>query len=105
MTDGWVAIVCSRGHGCRTVRGPRTEPPPEWEAQRHANEALYWAGNLDEFAKSLPRMRLNRGDGRGARLVRDVIAAVKAAQGADAAVFARDRLSDAWRGPKPRMRP
>lgn len=97
MTDGWSAIVCSRGHGCRRVLLPRTEPLAEWEARRHANEARYWARCFDEFVRALLRMRRNRGDERVARLVRDVLAEIAAAQGADAAVLARDRLSDVWR--------
>lgn len=121
MTGDRSAIVCraSRGNGCRTVRVPPTELSAadkkaiteaqaaiaEWEASRHANEAAYWGAHLDELASRLASMRRRRGDERCARLVRDAIAAVKATYGPDAAVLARDRLSDVWRGPRPRMRP
>lgn len=97
MTDDWTAIVCSRGHGCRPVRVPRTGPPPDWEAERHANEAAYWARNLDEFVRRMAAIRHRRGDERAGRLVADVIEGIKSAQGDDAAVIARDRLSDVWR--------
>ena len=101
MTDDWTAIVCSRGHGCRTIRVPRAAPSPEmleWEARRHRNEVEWWGANLDEFAARLPRLRHICGDARAARLVRDVIAAVRRERGPDEAVIARDRLMDIWRG-------
>lgn len=37
MTDLPTGIVCV------LRRGPRSEPPPEWDARRHAAEAAYWA--------------------------------------------------------------
>lgn len=90
MTDGWFRFVSSR------PRVPRTQPTAEWEARRHEHEARFWAEHIDHFVLALPRMRLDRGDERMARLVRDVIAAVKAAEGYDAAVLARDRCADGW---------
>lgn len=117
VTDGWSGIICSRGHGCRTVRVPRhlsaadkkaiTEAQAaiaEWEAQRHANEARYWAEHLEEMVKRVSGLRRNRGDERAGRLARDVIEGVKAAHGQDAAVIARDSLAAAWRGQKPGWR-
>lgn len=76
-----------------------------WEVQRHAHEVAYWAERLDEFAKRLPQIRLNRGADRAERLKRDVIAAIKAARGEDAGVLARDRLNDVWRWAEQRRRP
>lgn len=101
MTDDWAGFVCSRQHGCRPVRVPRTMPSPEWEAQRHANEAQHWARCFDEFVRAVPRMHRRRGE-RAGRLAKDVLAEIKTAQGLDAAVIARDRLNDVWPGDKPR---
>lgn len=73
-----------------------------WEADRWANEVRYWAEHLDEFVKRLPAIRRNRmGDERARRLVGDVVKEIRGAVGQDAAVIARDRLLDAWRGEKP----
>ena len=76
---------------------PRTPPDPNWEARRRENEARYWAEHLDELVSFLPGIRRRRGDQRTERLVRDVVSAVRAREGDDQAVFARDRLRDRWR--------
>lgn len=84
---------------------PKVAAIAEWEAQRHANEVAFWAERLDEFVMRLPNIRRMRlGDERAAGMVRDVIEAVRMAEGPDAAVLARDRLMDVWRGEKPRVR-
>lgn len=87
MSDRAAGFVCL----LRARRGPRTAMDPNWEAQRHANEVRYWARYLDEFASFLPGIRHRRGDARASRLVRDVIAEIKATHGEDAAVIARDK--------------
>lgn len=86
-------------------RGPRTLPSPEWESLRHSYEVCYWAARLDEMVSRLPGLRRHRGEARAGRLVRDVLDELRATQGLDASVMARDRLMDAWRGEKPRWRP
>ena len=98
MADDWTAIVCSRGQGCRPVRVPRTEPAPEWEADRHRHEVAYWAAHLNELVSFLPSMRHRRGIDRAGRLVADVIEHLRDTAGEDEAVFARERLMDRWRG-------
>lgn len=77
--------------------GPRTEPPPAWEARRHALEAVFWAAHLQEFEECLARLRRNRGDARATRLVRDVLAKVEDTQGTGAALLERERLLARWR--------
>lgn len=93
MTDARAGFVCL----LRARPGPRTAIDPHWEAQRHENEVRYWAAHLDELASFLPGIRRRRGDARGARLVRDVIAEIKTTKGEDAGVIARDLLGDVWR--------
>lgn len=92
------------GFVCLLRRGPQTEPSPEWEAGRHAHEVGYWAEHLDEFVSFLPGIRRRRGDERARALVGDVLTAIRGTEGQDAAVLARDRLMDVWRGEKPRWR-
>lgn len=77
--------------------GPRTPPSPEWEEARHAREAKYWSERLDEFSARLPGIRQHRGDDRAWHLAPAVVREIKACKGPDAAVIARDRLTDVWR--------
>lgn len=81
------------------LRTPVTRTPPDMdrEARRHKNEVRYWAAHLDEFVSFLPGIRRHRGNERVSRLVADVLDDIRAAQGQDAAVLARDRLIDRWR--------
>lgn len=78
-------------------RGPRTQPPPELEALRHASEVTFWAAHLEEFYKRIPKMRRDRGDERAGLLVGDVLKELTATHGEDIARGARERLMARWR--------